>query len=147
MPTQAKHKVEPLGLSMYVSVFAVKACPTPEQTKVLLHGLVTHIGMTTGGMSPAIWYYPWEDKGGVGETILVPFLTAQPLMESISMNISPGAVAGDTWKEHNGIYIIIASCRPYNIQQVCSYLANTIGKVISFSEAPVVSLNQERDNL
>jgi hypothetical protein len=143
MQTQTKTKVEPLGLSMYVSVFAIKSCPTPEQTKVLLHGLVTHIGMTTGGMSPIVWHYPWNDMGGEGETTLVPFLAAQPLMESLSIGISPGAIVGDAWKEHKGIYIIIASCRPYSVQQVCSYLSNVVGKVVSFSSAPTVSLAGE----
>lgn len=132
------NQTEPLGLTMYVSVYAVRACPPPEQMQKVLEGLVQYIGMTTGGLAPATWFYPWEGMGGEGETMVFPFLTAQPLMESLSMGL--GAVAGDSWREHGGVYIIVASCRQYNLQQVCAYLGQRAGKIVSFGEAPPVSL-------
>jgi len=135
-------KAEVLGLTMYVSVFAVRACPPPDRMKKVLKGLVEYIGMTTGGLASQVWFYPWESMGGEGETTVLPFLTVQPLMESLSMGV--GAIAGDTWREHGGSYIIIASCRSYNIQKVCAYLGKEAGLVVDFSEAPPVSLKGKR---
>jgi len=129
---------EVLGLTMYVSVYAVKSCPPPDRMKKILKGLVEFIGMTTGGLLPQVWHYPWEGLGGEGETLVFPFLAVQPLMESLSMGV--GAVAGDTWREHGGTYVIIASCRPYSAQKVCSYLGQEAGLVIDFAEAPPVRI-------
>ncbi len=132
---------ENLGLTMYVSVFAVRACPPPDRMKRILKGLVEWIGMTTADLAPQVWYYPWEGMGGEGETVILPFVCVQPLMESLSCGLGQiGVGAADTWREHGGTYIIIASCRPYSVQRVASYLGQEAGLVVDFGEAPPVTL-------
>ena len=55
------------------------------------------------GMSPAgkaaSWEYPLHGKGGTGHTI------CQPLTDSF--------LALDTWPDHGGVYLLIASCKPF----------------------------------
>lgn len=133
---------EVLGLQMQVSVFAIRACPPPEQLQQVLKGLVEFIGMTTGGLEPQIWHYPYAGLGGEGETLVLPFMTAQPLMESLSLGV--GAIAGDTWRDHGGSFIIVASCRPYSVQAICTYLGREAGIVVDFGEAPVVRLSAKQ---
>lgn len=50
---------------------------------------------------PAVWEYPMDSKGGVGTTIV------QPITESF--------LAIDTWSDHQGAYLIVASCRRFEM--------------------------------
>lgn len=49
--------------------------------------------------APALWEYPIAGAGGNGQTII------QPITESF--------LALDTWPDHDGAYLFIASCKPF----------------------------------
>lgn len=73
----------------------------------LLHAVAKAIGMTAVG-EPKVWTYPFEGKGGTGQTILLP--------------ITESFLALDTWRDHSGAYLFVCSCRPYftkDIDTVC----------------------------
>lgn len=56
------------------------------------------LGMAPVG-DPAVWHYPVGGKGGTGTTIV------QPITESF--------LALDTWPDHDGAYLFIASCKSF----------------------------------
>lgn len=64
----------------------------------LLHEVALRIGMSAVG-KPAIWTYPLEGKGGVGQTIMLP--------------ITESFLALDTWPDHRGAFLLVCSCRNY----------------------------------
>lgn len=65
-----------------------------------LNAVATAIGMEPVG-EPKVWTYPFEGKGGTGQTILLP--------------ITESFLALDTWRDHSGAYLFVCSCRPYGI--------------------------------
>lgn len=64
----------------------------------LLHAVAKAIGMEAVG-EPKVWTYPFEGKGGTGQTMLLP--------------ITESFLALDTWADHDGAYLLVCSCRPY----------------------------------
>lgn len=64
------------------------------------------------GMRPVceatVWNYPIDGRGGFGMTAF------QPLTESF--------IAVDTWPDHDGAYLFVASCRKFDVAR----LADTI---------------------
>jgi hypothetical protein len=64
-----------------------------------LSAVARAIGMDAVG-EPKVWTYPFEGKGGTGQTILLP--------------ITESFLALDTWKDHSGAYLFICSCRPFD---------------------------------
>jgi hypothetical protein len=115
---------EILGTKMRIAGFGCLGTVAPERLPRLLAQIVALVGMSTGGMAPHVWTYPLPDgRGGEGQTAI------QPLVESF--------LALDTWPglEHRGqrvpkIYVVLASCRPFNLDAVAGYLAKMIGPVV-----------------
>jgi hypothetical protein len=130
----------PLGLELQVSGFAVVGEPSEEASKILLQNIVNYIGMSTGGMKPAVWTYPIEaGQGGTGHTLVQPYLTLQPLVESLSAAFT----AIDQWTDHNGFYLIICSCRCFSSDSVKEFLEHLNYKVINKQEF-ILSLEGKR---
>lgn len=64
-----------------------------------LHSVAEAIGMSAVD-TPAVWTYPVNGKGGVGQTIVLP--------------ITESFLALDTWPDHRGAYLFVCSCRPFD---------------------------------
>lgn len=115
---------EKLGTKMRIAGFGCLGVVAPERLAYILSQIVAMVAMSTGGMTPKIWSYPLPDgRGGEGETAI------QPLVESF--------LAVDTWPtlKHKGkgipkVYVILASCRPFNLGAVAGYLSKEIGPVV-----------------
>lgn len=118
-----------LGEEMNVAVIAILDRLDEIGAKRLHEQVIAKVNMTPV-LRPAVWRYPILDNvGGVGETIVQPFVYAQPLAESISMNL-PGVSVTDTWHEHNGFFLILCSCRPFNLKRLVRYLKKRGWKVV-----------------
>lgn len=112
MPTQ----VEQLGSKLYILALKLKGTLPKEQMADVLERVVEISGMSTAGMLPAVWTYPLESgQGGLGNTI------CQPLVESFLIS--------DDWPDLGHTYVILASCRHYDIQEIISFLAKAVGPV------------------
>jgi len=110
---------ERLGEKMRIAGFACRGVVDPARLPALLGQVVALAGMDTAGLSPKVWAYPLPDgRGGTGETAV------QPLVESF--------LAMDTWPAIDGprVYVVLASCRPFNPDAVACYLAKEIGPVV-----------------
>ncbi len=95
-----------LGRSMHMHSFSLQGTSMPhENWRRFLDELVKAIGMRPVGM-PAMWHYPTErgGHGGFGTTMI------QPITESF--------LAVDTWPDHGGAYLIVCSCRRFDVQQI-----------------------------
>ena len=68
--------------------------------RAFLVDCVSAMGMTTAG-DPAVYRYPLDGKGGTGLTIM------QPITESF--------LVVDTWPDHDGAYLHVSSCKPFDI--------------------------------
>jgi S-adenosylmethionine/arginine decarboxylase-like enzyme len=54
---------------------------------------------------PYQWTYPTEEgKGGFGMTMVLP--------------ITESFIALDTWPDHKGAYLMICSCRPFDVHKI-----------------------------
>lgn len=53
---------------------------------------------------PKVFTYPFEGKGGTGQTIFLP--------------ITESFLALDTWKDHTGAYLFVCSCRPFHSKDI-----------------------------
>jgi hypothetical protein len=118
-----------LGEEMNVLVMAILD-RLDEASAKRLHNLVIQMAGMTPVLKPAVWRYPiLGDVGGTGETTVQPFVFAQPLAESISMSL-PGVSVTDTWHEHNGFFLILCSCRPFDAKRLVTDLKEMGWKVI-----------------
>jgi hypothetical protein len=100
-----------------VTGIALAGKPTAAQLSLILQETVVCIGMDTAGMVPQVWVYPLPSgQGGVGETI------CQPLVESF--------IVADSWPHLDKVYVILASCRPYNREAIVAFLEKAIGPVL-----------------
>jgi len=138
---------EILGTKLRIAGFGCLGTVPPERLVYLLSQIVALVRMSTGGMLPKIWTYPLPDgTGGEGQT------TIQPLVESFLASVGfrlswwkriilrliffifpPGILALDTWPILSSgpkVYVILASCRPFSMDAVASYLAKEIGPVV-----------------
>lgn len=89
-----------LGRRMWSQNFALRGRLTSEQWEWLLRDCALAMGMTPAGHS-AKWSYPTHDgKGGFGTTI------CQPMTESF--------IVIDTWPDHDGAYLHVASCQKFD---------------------------------
>jgi hypothetical protein len=115
---------EVLGTKMRIAGFGCLGTVPPDRLAYLLSQIVALVAMSTGGMQPQIWSYPLRDgRGGVGQTAV------QPLIESF--------LAVDTWpalaykgKPVPKFYVVLASCRPFNMDAVALYLSKEVGPVL-----------------
>jgi hypothetical protein len=94
-------RVQPLlGRSMHQHSFVLVGALSIPRWEGLLGAVTERIRMHPSG-SPAFWSYPTEEGlGGVGVTLV------QPITDSF--------IALDTWPDHNGAYLVICSCRPFD---------------------------------
>jgi hypothetical protein len=90
-----------LGKRMYAQNIVLRGRLSDHNWREFLIRAVKAIGMTPSG-EPAVWRYPTEaGKGGNGITI------CQPLTESFAVL--------DTWSDHDGAYLHLASCIAFNV--------------------------------
>lgn len=87
------------GKNMHVRMFSLSGRCCVDNIKKMIAAITGAIGMNTEGMAPGIWRYPAAGLGGVGHTIV------QPITESF--------IAVDSWDDHNGLYLLIVSCREF----------------------------------
>lgn len=89
---------------MYHRAFVLRGARPIEEWRDIVKQIVAAIGMTIAG-EPAIYSYPNGDgQGGNGHSLF------QPLTESF--------IALDTWTDHDGAYLFICSCKPFDRQPV-----------------------------
>ena len=88
----------PLGARMHSAGIVLKGALTELRWMELLHAIANAIGMEAVGQ-PKVWTYPFEGKGGCGQTFLLP--------------ITESFLALDTWSDHDGAYLFVCSCRGY----------------------------------
>lgn len=92
-----------LGREMFSRAIVVRGCLTLTKWRAFLASCAKSMGMTPAGKA-AVWRYPVDGKGGNGYTIM------QPITESF--------IALDTWPDHDGAYLFIASCRKFAVAHV-----------------------------
>lgn len=101
--TVPKDTEPPLGARMHSCGIVLLGTLAELHWLEFLHAVVRAIGMNAVGQ-PKIWTYPFEGKGGTGQTILLP--------------ISESFLALDTWSDHDGAYLFVCSCRSYDIAAI-----------------------------
>jgi S-adenosylmethionine/arginine decarboxylase-like enzyme len=93
-----KHAFEQLGRRMFFRGIALHGdLHELEWRKLLI--MAAHAMDMSPVASAASWQYPLGGAGGNGWTIV------QPITESF--------LALDTWPDHGGAYLFIASCKPF----------------------------------
>ncbi len=93
----------PLGARMHCSGIVLHGKLAELRWLEFLHEVAKSIGMDAVG-EPKVWTYPFEGKGGTGQTILLP--------------ITESFLALDTWSDHDGAYLLVCSCRPYHTKDI-----------------------------
>lgn len=88
----------PLGTYMHSAGIVLRGQLAPDAWLSFLKAVATAIGMEAVG-EPAVWSYPVDGKGGTGQTLFLP--------------ITESFLALDTWRDHDGAYLFVCSCRPY----------------------------------
>ena len=98
-----------LGDCLHVSAFAVTGDVSLVRCGQLVAGVIKEIKMTMAHES-VVFSYPVGGKGGEG------FSLVQPLVESFSVF--------DSWPNRKipGAYLVIASCKSYDIRDVITVL-------------------------
>lgn len=119
-----------LGSQMRMAAFTVQGELSAEKCGTLTNAIIAEIGMTVA-YPPKIYDYPHDGKGGVGFTYM------QTITESF--------VVWDAWPEIGGAYLVICSCKPFNIDDVKGMLerAELVVKVpqtlsMRINDAPVI---------
>jgi len=93
-----------LGKRMHTQAFALRGRLSEDDWRRFLADCTAALGMSAAGEA-GVWRYPTEDgKGGVGMTF------CQPITESF--------IALDTWPDHDGAYLLVASCRSFRADQL-----------------------------
>ena len=87
-----------LGERMHCAGIVLKGRLAELKWIELLRDVAHAIGMEAVG-EPKVWTYPFEGKGGQGQTILLP--------------ITESFLALDTWSDHDGAYLLVCSCREF----------------------------------
>ena len=98
------------GKKMHIAAFAIKGDVSEADVIRLTDAIIARIGMTKAH-SPAVFDYPFQDKGGTG------FTYCQPITES--------AILWDTWPDHEGAYLMIHACKDFNAQDVMEEIDKT----------------------
>lgn len=96
-----------LGRHIWLLAMSIGGSRTDAQWKQLLLDLTEFMGMTPVN-DAAEWHYPLQGKGGNGMTLV------QPITDSF--------LALDTWPDHNGVYLFINSCKPFDYLGVMAWV-------------------------
>lgn len=116
-----------LGQEFHSATLAIHGFIDEAGAARLLHIVIKFIRMRPI-FRATVWRYPAEDQGGEGETLVQPFALAQPLVESLSL-VFAGMTGTDSWTEHEGFYLFIHSCRPFDIDSLITFLEKKGWKV------------------
>lgn len=88
----------PLGSRLQIAAWTVRGNLNEAAWRRLLLAVVDALKMCPA-YEPMTYDYPLDGKGGVGFTVI------QPITESF--------VVVDTWPNHGGAYLVVASCKPF----------------------------------
>ena len=91
------------GKRMHAQSFVLCGHLSDDHWQAFLLECATAMGMTPAGQ-PAVWHYPLDGKGGCGQTIFLP--------------ITESFLVVDTWPDHVGAYLHIASCKDFTIHDL-----------------------------
>lgn len=93
-----------LGLQMFSRAIVLRGRLSVDKWRRFLAECAKAMGMEPAG-PPAQWEYPTGGgKGGNGHTIVLP--------------ITESFLALDSWPDHDGAYLFIASCRKFTPSQL-----------------------------
>lgn len=92
-----------IGAEICHQGIALSGDVTSEEWIKFLSACIPALGMTSAG-DHKVWNYPVGGKGGQGMTVVMP------LTESF--------LALDTYDNHCGAYLFVASCRPFSRSQI-----------------------------
>lgn len=96
-----------LGKKMY-SYFASISGRSDLDDKKLIQDLCEIAGMSPVENNPPQWVYPTsEGLGGVGRTTFLP--------------ITESFIVIDSWPHHDGRYLVLCSCKPFQIGDIHEY--------------------------
>lgn len=110
---------EVLGSRMRSFGLVLHGMLTEKQWKEFLVAVCDAIGMYPVG-EPAVWTYPLEGKGGVGQTFVLP--------------ITESFLVVDTWSDHDGAYLFVCSCREF-----------ALGKIYDAADEMGLKASEDRD--
>jgi len=91
--------MDALGARMHSFGVALKGTMTEVRWLAFLQAVVSTIGMSAV-TAPSVFTYPVDGKGGNGQTVFLP--------------ITESFLALDTWADHDGAYLFICSCKPFD---------------------------------
>lgn len=100
--------MDTLGRRIWLLALSIGGSRTEAQWFRFLDQLTQTMGMNKADR-PVAWHYPIEGAGGNGMTII------QPITESF--------LALDTWPDHNGVYLFINSCKPFDAEGIIKWIA------------------------
>ena len=92
-----------LGRRMYAQNIVLRGCLDESEWLSFLSACAEAMNMSAAGI-PGVWRYPVDGKGGTGVTIV------QPITESF--------LVVDTWPDHDGAYMHVASCKRFSIEDI-----------------------------
>jgi S-adenosylmethionine/arginine decarboxylase-like enzyme len=98
-----------LGRRMHTQGVVLRGQKTEDEWRFFLRQCAIGMKMEPAGKA-AVWHYPVDGKGGSGMTML------QPITESF--------LALDTWPDHTGAYLFIASCRKFDVADLFGAIHN-----------------------
>ncbi len=107
-----------LGKRMHSAGIVLRGALPELRWLELINAIAHAIGMSPVG-EPKVWTYPFEGKGGTGQTFLLP--------------ITESFLALDTWSDHDGAYLFVCSCRHYGIAAIDA-VASAYGLKISSAD-------------
>jgi S-adenosylmethionine/arginine decarboxylase-like enzyme len=87
-----------LGTRMHSFGVVLHGALSDQRWIIFLKAVAKAIGMEAVA-EPAVWMYPVDGKGGLGQTILLP--------------ITESFIVLDTWPDHRGAYLFVCSCRSF----------------------------------
>jgi S-adenosylmethionine/arginine decarboxylase-like enzyme len=107
--------MDDFGQRVWILGMSLQGSKSEGEWRTFLFEATRFLGMDPAGL-PGIWRYPFKGKGGNGMTMM------QPITESF--------LALDTWPDHNGVYLLINSCKKFDERQVLHWLEVDQGLVV-----------------
>jgi hypothetical protein len=104
------------GDTLNMAAISIKGELTQERCDALVEGIIAAVGLQC--IPGRILYkYPYDGGGGNGFTMI------QPITESF--------VAIDQWEDHNGGYLILCSCKNFDMEIIESLIRGFELKILS----------------